>query len=210
MIIGTNLLVFVGVSLALIVIPGPDMIYVLTRGISGGRKVALVSAAGVCIGLCVHSVLAAVGLSAILQQSALAFTVVKYVGVAYLVYLGIRTLLSKKDFQLSDEATPAAPLARYFFQGVASDLLNPKVALFFLAYLPQFVSPTTGSTALQLLTLGLVFALLALMVVGGLGLFSGMVGEWLGSRPRAADGLCWLTGSAFVCLALRLVLPERR
>jgi hypothetical protein len=93
-------LVFVGASLALIVIPGPDMIYVLTRGISGGRKVALVSAAGVCIGLCVHSVLAAVGLSAILWQSALAFTVVKYVGAAYLVYLGIRTLLSKKDFQL--------------------------------------------------------------------------------------------------------------
>jgi threonine/homoserine/homoserine lactone efflux protein len=88
--------------------------------------------------------------------------------------------------------------------------LNPKVALFFLAYLPQFVSSTTGSTALQLLTLGLVFALLALMVVGGLGLFSGMVGEWLGSRPRAAVGLCWLTGSVFVCLALRLILPERR
>ena len=209
MLTGTNLLVFAGASLALIVIPGPDMIYVLTRGISGGRKVALVSAAGVCIGLCVHSMFAAVGLSEILRQSALAFSVVKYVGAAYLVYLGVRTLLSKKDFQLSNESPPPAPLSRYFLQGVASDLLNPKVALFFLAYLPQFVNPNAGSAALQLLTLGLIFALLALVVVGALGLFSGTVGEWFGSRPRVADGLRWITGSVFVCLGLRLALPGR-
>ena len=210
MVTETNLLLFVGASLALLAVPGPDTIFVLTRGISGGRKVALASAAGVCVGLCLHTVFAAVGLSAVLRESALAFSVVKYAGACYLVYLGVRTFLSKDGFDLSGGAGPPATLPRFFLQGVASDLLNPKVALFFLAYLPQFVSPTAGGAAPQMLLLGSVFALLALVVVGGIALFSGAVGEWLGGRPRFADRLRWFTGGVFVCLGLRLALPDRR
>lgn len=208
--IETNLLLFIGASLALLAVPGPDTIFVLTRGISGGRKVALASAAGVCVGLCLHTVFAAVGLSAILRESALAFSVVKYAGACYLVYLGVKTFLSKESLDLSGKTGPTNSLSTFFLQGVASDLLNPKVALFFLAYLPQFVDPTAGNAAPQLLVLGFVFALLALVVVGGIALFSGSVGEWLGGRPRFADRMRWFTGSVFVFLGLRLALPDRR
>ena len=206
----TNLLLFVCASLALLAVPGPDTIFVLTRGISGGRKIALTSASGVCVGLCLHTVFAAVGLSAILRESALVFSAVRYAGALYLVYLGVRTFLSTEAIDLS--GAPAAPtsLRRYFLQGMASDLLNPKVALFFLAYLPQFVSPTVGGAAPQLLLLGSVFAMLALVVLGGVALFSGVVGEWIGGRPHFADRLRWFTSSAFVCLGLRLALPDRR
>lgn len=141
----TNLLLFVTASLALIVVPGPDMIYVLTRGVSQGRPAALVSAAGVCSGVLVHTAFAAVGLSAILARSAVAFSVVKYAGAAYLVYLGIRTILDKEGF-----AAPAAPRgrgSRVSSVRAFSRTSSTKVALFFLAFLPQFVDPSAGPPA---------------------------------------------------------------
>ncbi len=178
----------------------------MTRGISQGRSAALVSAAGASVGLVVHSTFAAVGLSALLAQSALAYSVVKYVGAAYLIYLGVRALLHKEAFTPS-EAPPVA-LRRVFFQAVLSNVLNPKVALFFLAFLPQFADPKTG--ALGLLALGLTFALLTWAVFSLLGFFSGGVGGWLGRKPRFAGALRWLTGGVLVGLGLRLALPERR
>ncbi len=205
----TNMVLFLTASLALIVAPGPDNILVLTRGIARGRGAALVSAAGASFGLVVHSVFAAVGLSALLQQSATAFLVVKYAGAAYLIYLGVKTLLSREGFVVSGEAAPAR-LRSIFFQGVASNVLNPKVALFFLALLPQFAVPSTGSAAPQLLFLGLTFALLTWTVFSVLGYFSGSLGSWMRSRPGFVDGLRWLTGSVLICLGLRLALPERR
>lgn len=111
--IETNLLLFIGASLALLAVPGPDTIFVLTRGISGGRKVALASAAGVCVGLCLHTVFAAVGLSAILRESALAFSVVKYAGACYLVYLGVKTFLSKESLDLSGKTGPTNSLSTF-------------------------------------------------------------------------------------------------
>ncbi len=203
-----NLILFLTASLALIVAPGPDNILVLTRGIAQGRGAALVSAAGASLGLVVHSVFAAVGLSALLQQSATAFLVVKYVGAAYLIYLGIKTLLSRESFVVSGEAVPAR-LRSVFFQGVASNVLNPKVALFFLAFLPQFANPA-GDATTQLLVLGLTFALLTWIIFSVLGYFSGSLGDWLRSRPSFADYLRWLTGSVLIGLGIRLALPERR
>jgi threonine/homoserine/homoserine lactone efflux protein len=205
----TNLVLFLTASLVVIVAPGPDNILVLTRGVAQGRSAALVSAAGASLGLVVHSGFAAVGLSALLAQSAVAFSVVKYVGAAYLIYLGVRALLDRGGFAVQRGEGPI-PLRRVFTQAVASNVLNPKIAVFFLAYLPQFADPDTGGTALQLLALGLVFALLTLAIFSAIAVFSGTVGVWLRDRPKFADGLGWLTGGVLILLGLRLALQERR
>ncbi len=205
----TNLVLFLTASLVVILAPGPDNILVLTRGVVQGRSAALVSAAGASLGLVVHSGFAAVGLSALLAQSAVAFSVVKYVGAAYLIYLGVRALLDRRGFAVQRGEGPM-PLRRVFTQAVASNVLNPKIAVFFLAYLPQFADPATGGTAIQLLALGLAFALLTLAIFSAIAVFSGTVGSWLRSRPKFADGLGWLTGGVLILLGLRLALQERR
>jgi threonine/homoserine/homoserine lactone efflux protein len=204
-----NLVLFLTASLALIVAPGPDNILVLTRGVAQGRGAALVSAAGASLGLVVHSVFTVVGLSALLAQSAVAFSAVKYVGAVYLIYLGIKALSSREGFAVSSEAAPVR-LKSVIVQGVASNVLNPKVALFFLAFLPQFADPAAGGTALQLLALGLTFALLTWMIFSVLGYFSGGLGNWLESRPDYANVLRWLTGGVLVGLGLRLAFSDPR
>lgn len=205
-----NIALFVAAALAVIVAPGPDNIYVLTRGVTQGRKVALASAWGMCSGLLFHTTLAAIGLSAILARSAVAFSVVKYAGAAYLIYLGVRALVSKEEFISSAEEAPTARLGSFFLRGLTMNLLNPKVAVFFLAFLPQFAGPATGGAALRLLALGLIFALFSLAVFSVIALFSGTLGDKLSRNPRYASALRWLTGSILVGLGLRLVLLERR
>lgn len=204
-----NLALFLTASLALIITPGPDMIYVVTRGVSQGRRVGLVSAWGACSGLVFHTALAAAGLSALLRSSATAFMVVKYVGAAYLIYLGVKALLNRDSSSVAGTAIPKAGLRKVFFQGVASNVLNPKIALFFLAFLPQFVHPNTGSAASQMLGLGLTFTLLALVVFNMIAYFSGTLGELLGKKPAFANVLRWFTGSVLIGLGLRLALPSR-
>ena len=209
----TNLALFVAASLAVIVAPGPDNIYVLTRGIAQGRKVALASAWGMCSGLLFHTTLAALGLSAILARSAGALSLVKYIGAAYLVYLGIRALLSREEFSPSVEKVFTVKLRNFFLQGLTMNLLNPKVAVFFMAFLPQFVSPsvgTAGSAALRLVALGLVFALLSVVIFSAIALFSGVVGDRLSRNPRFATALQWSTAFVLVGLGVRLALSGRQ
>lgn len=209
----TNFLLFLAASLPLILTPGPDMIYVATRGVWRGRRVALVSASGVGLGYVVHTVLAVAGLSALLQGSATAFLAVKYAGAAYLLYLGVRTLLDRSGFaSLRGEGGEGRTddLARVFFQGTVTSMLNPKGILFFLAFLPQFVGLSGGSVALQVSVLGLVFALLCLVVYGLVGYFSGSLGETMVRRPQFAVALRWVTGGILVALGLRLAVPEPR
>ena len=204
------LILFLTASLVLIVAPGPDNILVLTRGVAQGRRAALVSAAGASLGLVVHFVFAAVGLSAWLAQSAVAFSVSKYAGAAYLIYLGVRAFLDRESFPVSSGAASVS-LKSVFVQGVASNVLNPKVALFFLAFLLRFADPASpGGAALQLLALGLTFALLTWAIFSVLGYFSGGLGSWLGSRLRYANALRWLTGGILVGLGLRLAFSDRR
>ncbi|MDQ3924302.1 MAG: LysE family translocator [Actinomycetota bacterium] len=205
-----NTALFITASLAVIVAPGPDNIYVLTRGVAQGREVALASAWGMCSGLLFHTTLAALGLSAILARSAVAFSVVKYAGAAYLMYLGIRALLSKEEFASSAEEALPARLRSFFLRGLTMNLLNPKVAVFFLAYLPQFASPGTGGVALQLLALGLIFALLSVVIFSTIALFSGILGDRLSRNPRFASVLQWLTGCVLVSLGVRLALSGRQ
>lgn len=204
-----NIALFVVASLAVIVAPGPDNVYILTRGIAQGREVALASAWGMCSGLLFHTILAAVGLSAILARSAMAFSVIKYAGAAYLIYLGVRALLSKEEFALPRERVPTVRLGSFFFRGLTMNLLNPKVAVFFLAFLPQFAGPATGGAALRLLALGLIFALLSVVVFSVIALFSGILGDRLSSNPRFANALQGLTDCVLVGLGARLALSER-
>ncbi len=204
------MILFLAASLVVILAPGPDNILVLTRGVTQGRGAALVSAAGASLGLVVHSVFAAVGLSALLAQSAVAFSVIKYVGAAYLIYLGVRALLSREGFAIHADDAPPPKLRSILVQAFATNVLNPKVALFFLAFLPQFVGPDAGSAAPQLLLLGLTFALLGLAFLCVLAYFSGTLGSWLRTRPRVASGLGWLTGGVLISLGLRLALQDRR
>jgi threonine/homoserine/homoserine lactone efflux protein len=209
-VLDANIYLFVAASLAVIVAPGPDNVYVLTRGIAQGREVALASAWGMCSGLLFHTTLAAIGLSAILAQSALAFSVVKYAGAAYLIYLGFRALLSKEEFIPSAEVVPVANLRSFFLRGLTMNLLNPKVAVFFLAFLPQFASPATDGATLRLLALGLVFALLSVVVFSALALFSGILGERLNNNPRLVNALHWMTGCVLIGLGVRLALSGRQ
>jgi threonine/homoserine/homoserine lactone efflux protein len=204
-----NIVLFVVASLAVIIAPGPDNIYVLMRGVAQGREVALASAWGMCSGLLFHTTFAALGLSVVLARSAVAFSVIKYVGAAYLIYLGISALLSKEGFVPSAGEESAVQLRRFFLKGLTMNLLNPKVAVFFLAFLPQFANPGTSGMTLRLVVLGLVFALLSVVVFSAIALFSGVLGDRLGSNPRYATALRWLTGCVLVGLGLRLVGSAR-
>ncbi len=203
------MVLFLIASLALIVSPGPDNILVLTRGVAQGRGAALVSAAGASLGLVVHSVFAAVGLSALVAQSAVAFSVVKYVGAAYLIYLGVRALLSREGFTIPAGDDSAPVLRNVLFQAFATNVLNPKVALFFLAFLPQFVRSGAGGVGPQLLVLGLTFTLLGLIFLCVLACLSGAVGGRISSNPTYANALRWLTGGVLIGLGFRLALQTR-
>jgi threonine/homoserine/homoserine lactone efflux protein len=206
----SNIALFVVASLAVIVAPGPDNIYVLTRGVAQGREVALASAWGMCSGLLFHTTLAASGLSVVLARSAAAFSVVKYAGAAYLICLGVGALLSKEGFGTSVGKEHATQLRQFFIKGLTMNLLNPKVAVFFLAFLPQFANTGTSGTALRLVVIGLVFALLSVVVFSAIALFSGLLGDRLSRNPRYTMTLRWLTGCVLVGLGLRLALSGRR
>ncbi len=201
-----QLYLFLVASLVVILAPGPDNILVLTRGITMGRNAAMISAAGASVGLVCHSVFAAVGLSALLSQSAVAFSVVKYAGAAYLIYIGIKAFASKEIVVLPDNS-PRTGMRKVFSQAVASNVLNPKIAVFFLAYLPQFANGSPSG--LRLLALGLLFAALTWVLFSVFGYFSGFLGGKISSRPTYSRALNRITGGVLVALGLRLALQER-
>lgn len=209
MVSGANLAFFVAASLVLIVTPGPDMLYVIARGIAQGRATAIVASLGISSGLLVHVTLAAFGLSVLLSRSLVAFLVVKYIGAAYLLYLGVRTLLSKGGPLLPGSLSPVRPAVAYR-QGFLSNVLNPKAALFVQAFLPQFVVPGRGNTAAQVMLLGLLLIVMGLAFHILVAFGAGRLGGWLRRQPRVNAWLRWLTGGTFIGLGLRLALPERR
>ena len=205
----SQITLFLFASVALIVAPGQDMIYVITRGIAQGKVAGIVSALGVSSGIIIHTLFAALGLSVILQSSSFAFSAIKYAGAAYLIYLGIRTLISREEFSLRIGRREISRTV-LFWQGFISKVFNPKVALFFLAFLPQFVTPNAGSPALQMIILGLVFTLMGAIWLSCVGYFSGGMGRWIGQSTTTLGLLRWLTSSVLIGLGVRLVLPERR
>jgi len=206
----SNLLLFATIIVFLALTPGPDVIYITTRGIAQGRTAALLSTVGICIGYLVYTMLAALGLSALLQSSVIAFDIVRYAGAIYLLYLGIRTLMSKHGGPLTlDAVNPASP-GRILQQGILTSMLNPKGILVFAALLPQFVNSHIGSVPLQMTAFGLTFTLLCLCIYGGYAYLSGSLGEKLATQPRFASVLRWLTGSVLIGLGARLFFLERR
>jgi threonine/homoserine/homoserine lactone efflux protein len=200
---------FVGVSWALIIAPGPDMLYVISRGMAQGRKAGVLSAIGVVCGILVHTIAAALGLTLIFQTSALAFLLVKYVGAAYLLYLGIKAWSEKNTFHLQTPTTSVSSQA-LFWQGVLSNVLNPKIAVYFLAFLPQFVDQGSGRITLQMTILGLTFALFGLCFLVLVGYFAGLVGAWMSNQPHYTTFFRRLSGGILFVLGARLVFMEQR
>lgn len=205
----SNFALFFAASWLLIITPGPDMVYVITRGISQGRKAGIISAVGVTLGILVHTLFAACGLAVILKTSAIAFMMVKLAGAGYLVFLGIKALFNKSDFSLANDR-PKAGMGTIFLQAILTNVLNPKIALFFLAFLPQFVTPGNGSASFQMVCLGFTFALFGIVFLVLLGYFSGGIGSWLSRKHAVLNKLHWFTGSILVALGLRLAFLERR
>ena len=200
---------YVVASLALIATPGQDMIYVITRSLAQGRFAGLCSAVGVCLGILVHTALAALGVGAILQASESLFVLLKLAGAAYLVYLGLRMLLARGTARIdAASGTRLAPLS-LVWQGVLSNVTNPKIVLFFFAFLPQFVDPASAHPTRDLVFLGVLYALLALPVKAGVGLAAGSLSERVLRHPSALTWMNRVSGGVLIALGLRLAATER-
>jgi threonine/homoserine/homoserine lactone efflux protein len=206
-----TLLVFALAASVLVAIPGPNHIYIVTRSIAQGRRIGLASAFGVETGTLVHISAATVGLSALVASSAVAFDTLRYAGAAYLAYLGIRALLRDDAIELDGGAAPPSA-RRAYLDGVLVNVLNPKVALFFLAFLPQFVDPARGATSTQILVLGLVVFAIATTSDVIYALAAGALGGWLRSRPAFVRVQRYVTGCVYLGLAAAatFVPSERR
>jgi threonine/homoserine/homoserine lactone efflux protein len=192
---------FVVAAMVLAVTPGPAVLYIVTRSISQGRAAGVVSCLGVAVGGLVHVLAAALGLSAVLAASALAFDVVKYAGAAYLVYLGVRKLTQAPAATVED-AGGRRSLLRVFRDGVVVNVLNPKTALFFLAFLPQFVVPSRGDVPLQCAFLGSLFILIAFSTDTTWALLASGAGAWLRRHPRFVTTERYVSGSVYLGLGL--------
>lgn len=208
-----QLLPFLLTAVLLTATPGPDNLMVLGVGASKGRRLGMAFGLGCATGCLSHTVLAALGVSAVLAASPVAFTALRVVGGGYLVWLGIGALRSRGGAGLparadSGTADPADTAARQFLKGMLANAINPKVVLFFLSFLPQFVVPANGHVPLQMAALGLVFTLQAAVLFGALGWFAGGIGQWLQRRPRAGLWLDRVSGVVFVGLGLRMALSR--
>lgn len=204
-----TVILFMAAALALNVTPGPSILYVMSRSVGQGRTAGLVSALGLGTGSLIHAGAAALGLSVILAYSPLAYTVVKYLGAGYLVYLGVRILLVR-DRQLSTAVLAHVSLTRVFWQGVVTELLNPKIVLFFMSFLPQFVDPARGSVAGQTLFLGLLFHVTGVPINMLVAVVGGAIASWLSQNPVFARVRNGLAGAVLIGLGVRLALSERR
>ncbi len=198
---------FVLGSLALIASPGPDFLYVLSRGMAQGRRAGVLSAVGISLGLLFHTALATLGLTALLQTSAVAFAVVKTIGALYLLWLGVKMWRSRE--LVGDVAVAPIEYSKVVRQGVLTNVFNPKVALTFLAFLPQFVQPKHGSSSFQVAVFGVTLVLLALIWFSFVGYFAGSVGSWIRRRPRFSLWVQKQTASVLIALGVRLALAKR-
>jgi threonine/homoserine/homoserine lactone efflux protein len=202
-----DFLLFLAASIAITAAPGPDNLQVLARGISQGRAAGLVAALGFAAGISFHTTLAALGVAALLKSSPMAFEAVKLAGAAYLVWIGIKAIRSK-GLSTAHER-PSQPLAVVFRQSVIGNLLNPKVTLFFIVFLPQFVNPHGAqSVMLQMFELGGVFMLQTVVVFSVFGVAAGMIGAYLKRRPKVGLWLDRLAGMTFIALGIRVALKD--
>ncbi|WP_400163076.1 LysE family translocator [Brevibacillus sp. TJ4] len=203
-----TLTTFVVIVLGLFLIPGPAVLLTATRTMQGGKKAGMLTGLGIATGDFIHTLFAAAGLSAILVTSATAFNIVKYAGAAYLVYLGIRAILEKPADPTLPKAASATPLQTYR-QAILVEVLNPKTALFFLAFLPQFVHPEQGSALVQFMVLGMIFVLMSITYTTGIALSMTLLGKvtkrlnWLGRWSGK------MAGAIYIGLGVKVALQSR-
>ena len=200
----TNYGVFILSGILLNLTPGSDTIYILGRGMQG-RKAGVISALGISTGCLIHTVMAALGLSVILSKSALAFNIIKLLGAGYLIYLGIKSIKSDNSLLIQKCNTEKISLKKMYFDGVLTNTLNPKVALFFLAFLPQFISPDNAYGAVPFLLLGLTFIITGTVWFLILAILSSIIAEKLKGKNKFSDALNKITGLIFVALGLNLL-----
>ncbi len=206
-----QILAFLLTAVMLTATPGPDNLMVLSVGMSKGRRAGIVFGLGCALGCLSHTVLAVIGVGAILAASPMAFTALKWAGGAYLIWLGIQALRHAGAVRIdggrnTNNQVPAESLHRTFSKGLVANVINPKVVLFFLSFLPQFVDVSRGSMELQLGLLGLLFTAQAAVLFGLLGYFSGTVGGWINRKPQVGKWLDRLAGTVFIALGVRMIV----
>jgi threonine/homoserine/homoserine lactone efflux protein len=201
-----NLPLFIITSIIIIVAPGPDFIYVTTRGVSQGKKAGTVSALGISVGLLIHTLLAAFGLSAVIQTSRIAYLAIKYIGAGYLIFLGIKTFISRNQLLSGNEEKDSKK--NVFRQGVLTNVFNPKAIVTFMAFLPQFVDIKINHPIWQFLFLGVILSFIAVLWFGVVGYFAGLIGTFIRKNYLFQNGIKYLSGSILILLGLRLALKK--
>lgn len=204
----TTLITYAAVVLGFVFIPGPATLLTVARATSSGTKAGIATGMGIAAGDLIHTFMAIVGISAIIAASAMLFSIIKYIGAAYLVYLGIRAILERTPIDLAAGALPVSA-GKAFRQAIVAEVLNPKTALFFLAFLPQFVVPKNGSVALQLTVLGVLFVLLGLVSTVVFAVCAGRLGTFLRRNPTVLKWQGKVVGGIYCALGARLALQER-
>ncbi|WP_199103349.1 LysE family translocator [Aquitalea sp. ASV11] len=206
-----QLAAFTAAAMLITLSPGPDNLMVLSLGIAKGRRQGMAFGLGCALGCITHTLLAALGVSALIAASPTAFGLLKFAGGAYLVYLGWQAIRSRGSSLKADKGSvDDTPLSVHFRKGLIANAINPKVVLFFLAFLPQFVNPALGHSGWQTAILGLIFTAQAAVLFGSLGYFAGAIGSWLNRTPKASQWLDRIAGSIFIALGLRLILSPQR
>lgn len=201
-------LAFLAAAVVLTATPGPDNLMVLGIGMSRGRRAGIAFGLGCALGCLSHTLLAVVGVSALVAASPLAFTVLKWAGGAYLLWMGVQAWRHAGAVRVGGAAMADTPLRRLFVKGLIANAINPKVVLFFLSFLPQFVVASQGQVQWQLAQLGLLFTAQAAVLFGLLGWFSGAIGTGLNRRPAVGPWLDRLAGTVFIALGLRLIVAR--
>ena len=199
------LVLFISGSFVLLITPGPAVLYIIARSLEQGRKAGIVSSFGLLIGSIVQVIGAAFGLSVLLVSSKTAFLCITYLGAAYLIYLGIRIFLKNESLR-RDEPLASEELRRIFYQGLLINILNPKTALFFFAFLPQFVNISKGSAAFQILLLGTVFNTMGICIGVMYALLAGTIGSWLKTHARFLRAQRYVSGGILITLGLAAAL----
>ena len=204
-----TLIMFMTASLLLALAPGPDNIFVLTQSIVNGRSAGMKIILGLCSGLVFHTTIVALGVSAIFQTSLIAFNILKYLGVAYLLYLSWKSFRASSGTIKITERTVLTSWQLYR-RGVIMNITNPKVSIFFMAFLPQFTNPSNGQIIVQLIILGLLFILATIVVFSGISQLAGIIGLWILRSERGERILNRIAGAVFASLALKLILTEQK
>jgi len=205
----TNLYMFIAATFLICLAPGPDNIYVLTQGMTKSKKAAIVTTLGLTSGLIIHTSAAAFGISVIFQTSEIAFNIVKYVGAAYLLYIAYQAFKHRNEKLDLSVQNSSSELKKLYVKGFIMNILNPKVSIFFLAFLPQFVTPANGNVPMQMITLGLVFMALTVVVFSSIGIAGNMLSSKLLEKPNIVKYMNILTSFVLVGLGLKLALSQR-